>query len=123
MVLDSDYSQVTSETNPDEGFNSLLMVYKGNYDTAMKQAAIIAARARIPMTPEYRTILEMNAHSSKEDMIKGVAYMNFEPGAPNQPRYAIAITVSNKGVLTISATDTKKMEQQLQEGLKQSQKK
>lgn len=121
LTIDSDYSQSTSENNPDEGFNSLLMVYKPNYETAMKQAAIIAARARIPMTPEYKTIREMNAQAGKDDIIKGVAYMNFEPGAANQPQYAIAITVSEKGVLTISATDTKKMENQLQKGLKQSQ--
>lgn len=123
MVLDSDYSQLTSESNPDEGFNSLLMVYKSNYETAMRQAAIIAAKAHVPMTPEYKTIRKMNAQSGNDDIIKGIAYMNFEPGAPNQPRYAIAITVSQKGVLTISATDTQKMEKQLQKGLKQSQQK
>ncbi|MBN2615096.1 MAG: hypothetical protein JXR71_05325 [Bacteroidales bacterium] len=121
MTIDSDYSQTTSESNPDEGFNSLLMVYKGNYENAMKQAAIIAARARVPMTPEYKTIREMNAGAKNEDIIKGVAYMNFEPGAPNQPKYAIAITVSEKGVLTISATDSKQMEIQLQKGLKKDQ--
>lgn len=121
MVIDSDYSQVTSESNPDEGFNSLLMVYKANYEAAMKQAAIIAARANIPMTPEYKTIRELNANAKGEDVIKGVAYMNFEPGAPNQPKYAIAITVSEKGVLTISATDSRQMEQQLQKGLKKDQ--
>jgi hypothetical protein len=123
MAIDSDYSQITSERNPDEGYNSVLMVYKGSYANAMKQAAIIAARARIPMTPEYKTINEMNKQSNGEDIIRGVAYMNFEPGAPNQPKYAIAITVNDKGVLTISATDSRQMEEQLQKGFKKQQQK
>ena len=39
--------------------------------------------------------------------------MNFELGAKDNPKYNIAITVDDKGVLTISATDGEKMEQEL----------
>jgi hypothetical protein len=112
MQLDTDYSQVTSEKNEDEGFNSVVLVFKGNYNTAMKQAAIIAKDAHVPLTKEYKTAFEMKEKYG-EEIIKGAVYMNFELGAPVQPKYSIAITVSENGTLTISATDSKGMESHL----------
>lgn len=112
MKLDSDYSQITSVKNPNEGFNSVLMVYKSNYDKAMQQAAEIAKKAHIPLIKEYKAAFEMKKKYN-EEIIKGAVYMNFEPGAPSQPKYSIAITVDKNGLLTISATNTRQMESQL----------
>ncbi len=110
MVLDKDFSQVTSEDNPVEGYNSVTLVYKGRYDKAMKQAEIIARKAHIPMTKEYKNARELEKKFG-EVILKGAIYMNFELGAKDNPRYNIAITVDDKGTLTISATDSKKLEE------------
>jgi len=112
MKLDTDYSQMTSAANKDEGFNSVILVYKGNYNTAMQQAALIAKSAKVPLTKEYKTAFEMKKKFG-EEIIKGAVYMNFDLGDPVQPKYSIAITVSENGTLTISATDSKGMEKHL----------
>lgn len=112
MELDTDYSQATSEKNQDEGFNSVVLVFKGNYKTSMQQAAIIAQNAHVPLTKEYKTAFEMKKKYGDE-IIKGAVYMNFDLGDPVQPKYSIAITVSETGTLTISATDSKGMEDHL----------
>jgi len=112
MKLDTDYSQATSEKNQDEGFNSVVLVFNGNYKTAMQQAAIIAKDAQVPLTKEYKTAFEMKKKYGDE-IIKGAVYMNFDLGNPVQPKYSIAITVSENGTLTISATDSKGMEEHL----------
>jgi len=113
LTLDKDFSQLTSEDNPNEGFNSVTLVYRGDYSKAMKQAGIIAGRAHIPLTEEYKTAMEMKQKYGDE-IVKGAVYMNFDMGAAQHPRYNIAITVDESGTLTISATDTKKMRDLLQ---------
>ncbi len=112
MVLDKDFSQVTSEDNEIEGYNSVTLVYKGRYKQAMKQAEIIARKAHIPMTKESKNAREMEKKYG-EVIMKGAIYMNFELGGENNPRYNIAITVDENGTLTISATDTEKLEELL----------
>ncbi len=112
MVLDKSLSQVTSEDNNGTGFNSVTLVYKGTYRQAMAEARRIAALAKIPLSPEYRTAMEMKKKYG-EDILKGAVYMNFEPGGSNPSGYNIAITVDASGVLTISATDAAKMEKEM----------
>lgn len=112
LRIDRDISQTTSEDNPSEGYNSVLLVYLPDYEKAMEQAAIIAKGAGIPMTDDYVMAMKM-AEDIGETIIKGVAYMNFELGSDNLPQYTIAITVDENGVLVISANDTYKMTEQL----------
>lgn len=112
MMLDKALSQVTAEDGSGGGFRSVTLVYKGSYRQAMAQARKIAALARVPLSPEYKTAMEMKEKYGDE-IVKGVVYVNFEPGAANNPKYSIAITVDDKGVLTISATDAKKMEKEM----------
>ncbi len=112
MILDKALSQVTNEDKREGGFNSLTLVYKGSYKQAMEQAEKVAAMAGIPLTPEYKTAMEMKRKYG-DDILKGAVYMNFELGAKNNPKYNIAITVDKKGVLTISATDAEKMDQEM----------
>jgi hypothetical protein len=113
LTLDQDFSQITSENNPSEGFNSVTLVYRGNYMKAMQQASIIAGRARIPLTDEYKTAFEMKEKYGDE-IIKGAVYMNFKLGASQNPRYTVAISVDESGTLTISVADSKKMKEQLE---------
>ncbi|MFK5856602.1 MAG: hypothetical protein QM503_10755 [Bacteroidota bacterium] len=112
MVFDSDFSQSTSENNADEGFNSIILVYNGSYAEAIKQAGIIAQMANIPMSQDYKDALTLSQEYDIET-IKGASYINFEFGSKNNPRYNISITVDDKGVLTINATDTQALMNQL----------
>lgn len=111
LKIDRNISQTTSENNPDEGYNSVLLIYQPNYDKAMEQAAIIAKTAGIPMSKDYEMTLQMEKEIG-ETILRGAAYMNFELGSDQLPKYTIAITVDEHGVLAISANDTYKMTQQ-----------
>lgn len=111
LTLDKDFSQFTAEDNPEEGFNSVVMVYRGDYQVAMEQAAIIAAKAGIPMSSDYLAAKQL-AEKFGTEVIRGAAYMNFELGSETHPKYNIAITVDEDGSLTITATDAKKLSEQ-----------
>lgn len=112
LVFDNDFSQATSERNEIEGFNSVILVYHGNYNTSMNQAAIIAKKANIPLSQDYKDAIKLKEEYGVET-IKGASYMNFEIGADNNPQYNISITVDNDGTLTINATDTEALFRQI----------
>ncbi len=112
LVYDQDFSQSTSERNEIEGFNSVILVYKGSYELAMQQAAIIAKTANIPLSQDYKDAIQLKKEYGIET-IKGASYMNFTIGADNNPRYNISITVDDDGTLTINATDNDALMQQL----------
>ena len=112
MTFDNELSQSTSEGNQNEGFNSIILVYNGNYDEAIKQAGIIAQKANIPMSQDYKDALVLSRDYNIET-IKGASYMNFEFGSNNNPQYNISITVDDFGTLTINITDTYALMEQL----------
>ncbi len=104
MAFDQDFSQSTSERDPVEGFNSVILVYRGEYNHAMQQAELIAKKAGIPLSQDYKDAIKLKEEYGIET-IKGASYMNFEIGAENNPQYNISITVDDDGTLTINATD------------------
>lgn len=112
MSFDQDFSQSTSERNEIEGFNSIILVYRGNYNVAMQQADIIAKTANIPLSQDYKDALQLKNEYGIET-IKGASYMNFKIGADNNPKYNISITVDDDGTLTINATDNEALLRQL----------
>lgn len=112
MKLDPDYSQMTTVSNPDEGFNSVLLVYIGDYDIAMKEAARIARIANIPLGKDYLQAVELSK-TYNTNPIKGVAYMNFDPFIEDKD-FNISITVDETGMLTISAVDVMQMKKQFE---------
>ncbi|MBK9292666.1 MAG: SHOCT domain-containing protein [Bacteroidetes bacterium] len=112
MQLDQAFSQITSVSNPDEGFNSLLLVYNGDYQTAMKEAERIARQARIPLSKDFQEAREISEKFGSTPL-KGIAYMNFEPFKNDAP-INVSITVDENGVLTISAVDVQQMNRQLE---------
>ncbi len=114
LTIDVDYSQSTSESNPVDGYNSVMLVYRGDYGVAMKQAARIASLANIPMSKDFADA-QILAKEYGIETLKGMAYMNFEMGSTDLPPYTLAITVDEDGTLTISATDTKKLAEQLED--------
>ncbi len=108
MNFDQDFSEMTSEYNDTEGYNSMVMVYKGDYNTAMAQASKIAHKAGVPISQDYKDAMELSEKYGIE-AIKGALYANFEIGADDNPKYNISISVDEDGSLTITATDRKKM--------------
>lgn len=112
LTFDEDFSQSTSENNDSEGFNSVIMVYRGSYDASMIQAEIIAKKAGIPLSQDYKDALILKRDYGIET-IKGASYMNFKIGDDNNPKYNISITVDDDGTLTINATDTEALYIQL----------
>jgi hypothetical protein len=112
LTFDSDFSQSTSEHNENEGFNSVILIYHGNYELAMQQADIIAHKANIPLSQDFKDALLLSQKYGIES-IKGASYMNFEIGSENNLRYNISITVDDDGTLTINATDTDALVRQL----------
>lgn len=112
MQLDQAFSQVTSANNPDEGFNSVLLVFNGDYQTAMQEASRIAQQARVPLSKDFEEAREI-AEKYSSSPLKGIAYMNFEP-FKKDASVNISITVDETGVLTISAVDVQQMNRQLE---------
>lgn len=112
MKLDPDYSQMTRVENPEEGFNSVMLVYLGDYNLAMKEAARIAKIAGIPLGKDYLQAVELSKQYDTEP-IKGVAYMNFDPFIEDKD-FNISITVDESGMLTISAVDVTQMKRQFE---------
>ncbi len=112
MVLDTDYSQMTSAMNPNEGFNSVLLVYTGEYNHAMAEAKRLAELARIPLSKDYQQAVEL-ARTYSSTPIRGVAYMNFDPFVRDND-YNISITVDDDGMLTISVVDVEQMKLQFE---------
>lgn len=113
MVLDADFSQLTSASNPDEGFNSVLLVYNGSYEVAMEEAKRIANQANIPISKDFQQAAELAKTYSTHSM-KGIAYMNFDPFV-SDAEYNISITVDELGTLTISAVDMDQMRVQFED--------
>ncbi len=111
MQLDQAFSQITSASNADEGFNSVLLVFNGDYQTAMQEANRIARQARIPLSKDFEEARDI-AEKYGSSPLKGIAYMNFEPFKKDAP-VNISITVDETGVLTISAVDVQQMNRQL----------
>lgn len=112
LTLDPDYSQLTSIKNADEGFNSVLLVYSGDYNTAMREAKRIAAEAEIPLSKDYKQAVEL-AKTYSSTPIRGIAYMNFDPFVSDAD-FNVSITVDDTGMLTISAVNVQQMQKQFQ---------
>lgn len=112
LTLDQEFSQITAANNPNEGFNSVLMVYTGDYETAMQEAQRIANTARIPLSRDFEEALEITKKFGSTPL-RGIAYMNFEPFVKDAP-INISITVDESGMLTISAVNVDQMSRQFE---------
>jgi len=118
MTLNLNKSQITSVNDKVTGYNSINFVYEGSYGVAMKQAALIAKSAGIPIGKDYQEALDL-ARELNTEPVKGAVYMNFEIGKEDAQQYHIAITVDETGTLTITATDVSQFTKQLEESTNQ----
>ena len=112
LELDQEFSQITSASNPDEGFNSVLLVYNGDYETSMREASRIAKAARIPISRDFEEALEITKKFGSTPL-RGIAFMNFEPFVKDAA-VNISITVDESGMLTISAVNVEQMSRQFE---------
>ena len=112
MQLVPGMSHLTSDMEPAEGFNSVTLVYSGNYDYAMNEASRIAQAAKLPLSKEYKALKLQADRTGHGNMLKGVAYMNYDLSTRDTD-YLIYVQVDEKGILTVSATDMKQMNLQL----------
>ena len=110
LLIDSEYSQITSVDIKEEGFNSVLLVYTGDYKVAMREATRIARQAGIPLSKDFIQAKELS-ETYQTTPVKGIAYMNFDPFIKDAP-INISITVDETGMLTISAVDVEQMRRQ-----------
>lgn len=100
MEVDEVYSSETSVDNPHEGFNSINLIYNGDYDVAMGEAKKIAEKANIPTDKMWEKAMKLHGD------IKGIAYTK---QTSDDNDYTISIVVDKKGELKISATNDKQM--------------
>lgn len=107
LINDTDNSYQTDESDPKDGYNSILFVYKGSYKTALKEAARIAREANIPMSENYKKAQELSERLGKEiEGMKGMTYMNYQFGNKNDgQKYHISINVDENGKLTMTIVD------------------
>lgn len=112
MKLLPGMSHQTSVYENSEKFNSVTLVYTGNYDTAMVQAGNIARSAELPLSKKYKALKKQAVRAGRGDKVKGIAYMNYDLSTRDID-FLIYVLVDEKGMLTLSATDMKQMNQQL----------
>ncbi len=112
-------SETTSVNAPGQSFNSINFVYKGDYEKAMEQAKIIADKAGIPMSEEFKRAKEANERLMKKkdelpenqivEELKGAIYTNHRMDRPvdESLEYMISIMVDESGILTINIVNQK----------------
>jgi hypothetical protein len=108
MKPDKNLSIATSESDPATGYNSLSFVFKGDYETAIREAKKIAMAANIPESDDFKEARRLSEELGLKP-VKGAVYMNFEIGKDDDQPYHIAITVDESGILTLSATDVRQL--------------
>ena len=119
MKFQSEMSEVTSADDPGQSFNSINFVYKGDYEKAMEQAKIIADKAGVPMSEEFKRAKEANERLMKRkdelpenqvvEELKGAIYTNHRMDRPvdENLEYMISIMVDESGILTINIVNQK----------------
>lgn len=115
MWQDQDFSSYTSVNNPEENYNSIKMIYRGEYQQALEQAALIAEKAGIPLSKEYADAYQRaEKYPSVLEQIKGIAFVNYDHETKNL-KYKISVSVDENGTLTIYAIDDEQRRMAAQE--------
>jgi hypothetical protein len=112
LTLVREMSHQTSADDPGEAFNSVTLTYTGNYDTAMTEASRIAKAANLPLSKDFKALRKHTEHSGPGGHTKGIAYMNYDLSTRNID-FLVYVVVDDKGTLTLSATDMRQMNEQL----------
>jgi len=111
MKFDQVFSDFTSVDNPDEGFNSVSLVYTGDYEIALEEAAKIAGNANL----EKGRIFNAKGSPVKAGIStanQGVSYMNYRLNHSDKD-FLISLEVEPSGHLIIMVTDNKQLNERL----------
>jgi len=107
MNFDSDFSNYTSVDVPSEGFNSVSLVYNGDYNIAVIAAAKIAAIAKLAPGRNFKAIGSPESNMT-HNKARVVSYLNYSLENTNQD-FLISVQVEPSGRLTIEVTDNKQL--------------
>lgn len=118
LVLDQESSRISSYDNPDEWFDSVILVYKWEYESSINEAKNIALEANIPLNKEFEKAKEIENQSNIidqmpqdfKDSMKGVVYSNYDLIDTNL-EYIISVSVDVEWTLVIDASNYKQMQQ------------
>ena len=107
MKYDKVFSNYTSVDDPNEGFNSVSLVYTGSYEKAVEEATEIAANAKLSIGG----IFKAKGSPGKNEVISNnlpLSYVNYSLDKANQ-EFLISVQVEPSGLLTIVVTDNEQL--------------
>lgn len=107
MKLDVDFSSYTSVDDPTEGFNSVSLIYTGEYENAVKEANRIALNAQLKPGRNFKSIGSPE-NSKIIGSSKALSFLNYSLGVTNQD-FLISVQVEPSGKLIIDVTDNKQL--------------
>jgi hypothetical protein len=111
MKFDQVFSNSTSVSDPTEGFNSVSLVYTGNYETAMAEAARIASEANLKVGGVFKA-KGSPVKSQAEIANPGISYLNYSLGKTDKD-FLVSLQVEPSGRLIIMVTDNKQLNEML----------
>lgn len=116
LTLDTEESNVSSVDV--EWFDSVILIYNGDYDKSIQEAKKIAEKANIPVSPEFQAardaLLTMSDDQKilldlwSEDILKWIIYTNHSLLETNFDKL-ITISVDEEGELIIEAVNYEQM--------------
>ena len=95
MLFDPDFSDYTSVDDPSDGFNSVSLVYSGSYNTAIEEAARIAADAKLSVGGIFKSKGSPVKSAVKKSKLT-VSYMNYSLDETDLD-YLISVRVEPSG--------------------------
>jgi hypothetical protein len=119
MNLDQDTSKITSVEDDNEWFDSVILVYKWDYNKSIEEASRIAKLASIPVSKEFQQAKEIEKTApdilnqmwdNVKNSIKWIFYSNHDLTDTNI-EYLINISVDEDWTLTINASNDKQMKE------------
>ena len=107
MKFDQVFSNYTTVEDPTEGFNSVSLVYNGEYTIAIEEASKIASSAQLSVGRDFRAKGNLYAkRRTRSDA--GISYLNYSLGDTDKA-FLISVQVEPSGRLTIMVTDNKQL--------------
>jgi len=111
MKFDQVFSNFTSVNDPSEGFNSVSLVYTGDYDKACMEAARIAENAKLSPGGIFKAKGNPVKNKVGENNTE-ISYLNYSLNNSDQD-FLISVQVEPSGRLIIMATDNKQLNERL----------
>jgi len=111
LKFDPVFSNYTSVDDPTEGFNSVSLVYSGNYEKAVAEATKIASNANLVSAGNFRA-KGGPAKNNKTQAKAGISFLNYSLGNTDKD-FLISVEVEPSGRLTIMVTDNKQLNDRL----------